>query len=514
MSAKFLQSFGFQESPFSSTNADTEPNLAQYFVSPPYFSSVKGDPSDPKSNVILAPRGGGKTAQKVMLEEHAETTQSNPVYCITYDNFRRLPKAGVRSVSLDWHLTQIIQRMLTGIASLIDEGHGENLSSSDKRVLSYCFSQFLGSLTAADAQQAFASVKSMPEKAADFLKKHGHNMMAFVMAVAARWGVGKPEFRQIESELREEPLSYIFERLISIVRGFGFSAVYILVDRVDEIPQLLNDAESAFKFIEPLISDLYLLETKDCAFKLFLWDQIDAYLGASSFRGDRIPVYTLNWSQAELEDMLSKRLKAYSNGRVASLNNLKDSTVDWDLHKMACALGKGSPRDVIRLVGRIVDEHTRVEDSVGPINKVSVERGISKFSRERSRELYGNRIDDLLKIGLPSFTIGELANDIFRISHQAARNKIQNFLNVGAVVKSGELENPGNRPLHQYSLSDVRLAVVCMSGHDFQDIIEGHAHVCPKCTHLMIREQGEASCDECGHIFDAGEVTSLHQHCV
>jgi hypothetical protein len=72
MSSKFLSAFGFSENPFASTNADKEPHLSRYFVPPPYFTSVKGDPKDPKSNMVLAPRGGGKTAQKVMIEEFAE----------------------------------------------------------------------------------------------------------------------------------------------------------------------------------------------------------------------------------------------------------------------------------------------------------------------------------------------------------------------------------------------------------------------------------------------------------
>lgn len=164
----FLNSFGFSENPFSSTNADREPNLAQYFVPPPYFASVKGDPRAPKSNVILAPRGGGKTAQKVMLEEFAEREHSQPVYCITYDSFRAVNASRMALITSDWHLTQIIQRTLAGIVASINSGHGGALSGSDKRVLTYCFKKFLGTLTSADAHQAFSSVKSIPERVMGF----------------------------------------------------------------------------------------------------------------------------------------------------------------------------------------------------------------------------------------------------------------------------------------------------------------------------------------------------------
>jgi hypothetical protein len=44
---RFLKQFGFEEDPFASTNAADEPNLADYFVEPPYFASVMGDRGDP-----------------------------------------------------------------------------------------------------------------------------------------------------------------------------------------------------------------------------------------------------------------------------------------------------------------------------------------------------------------------------------------------------------------------------------------------------------------------------------
>jgi hypothetical protein len=67
-----------------STNAAEEPRLSDYFVEPPYFVSVMGDPSRPQSHVVLAPRGGGKTAQRRMIED---ASQSQAILCVTYDTF-------------------------------------------------------------------------------------------------------------------------------------------------------------------------------------------------------------------------------------------------------------------------------------------------------------------------------------------------------------------------------------------------------------------------------------------
>jgi hypothetical protein len=48
---------GFRTHPFLKTNADEEDSLQSYFVPPPYFDAIIGDPKMPNSSVVLAPRG-------------------------------------------------------------------------------------------------------------------------------------------------------------------------------------------------------------------------------------------------------------------------------------------------------------------------------------------------------------------------------------------------------------------------------------------------------------------------
>jgi hypothetical protein len=325
MSSKFLQAFGFDENPFASTNADKEPNLNQYFVPPPYFASVRGDPADPKSNVVLAPRGGGKTAQKVMIEEYAENNFRNSAYCLAYDSFRHVTRQRISTVTIDWHLEQIIQRLLSGIITLMEQGHGANLDASDKRALAHSFPRFLGNLSAADAEQVFDSVKSVPEKARHLISRHGRNILSVVNSIIKGFGFTRIEIEQAAADLKDEPLQYILERLVQIMASFGFSSTYVLIDRVDE--------------------------------------------------------------------------------------------------------------------------------------------------------------------------------------------KIQNLLNVGAVLKSGEIENPGNRPLHQYSFSDPRLALVVLSAYSLEDILAEHCFVCPKCSTLLVREGDEIACDDCSYVFTPSSKDNLLSKC-
>jgi hypothetical protein len=514
MLSKFLSSRGFTENPFASTNADKEPNLASYFVPPPYFTSVKGDPQHPKSNVVLAPRGGGKTAQKVMLEDYAEGERDNPFYCITYDSFRSIPRARLSTVNVEWHLNQVIQRLLSGILALIQAGQKPELSTSDKRLLAYCFQQYLGTISAADADNIFASVKTNTDKVLDFVRANKQNIARIVAAIPTIWGLQPLDIESTVKELREEPALYIIERLVEVIRKFGFCSVYVLVDRIDEVTEFSNDASACARFVQPLLTELNLLELDGLAFKVFLWDQMEDYLTEAGFRSDRVLVHHLKWSTANLEEMLSRRLSAYSNGAITSVNQLIPPDATLDVHRLVCLLSAGSPRDVIRLVGRIIDEHTRTDDTDDPLGWGQIDRGIRKYSRERSLELYGvDKVEDLSKIGMVSFSIGEVANDIFRISHQAARNKIQNMMNVAAVIKSGDIENPGNRPLHQYSIIDPRLAAVVMSSYTIEDVLRYYLFMCPRCSIVLAREGKEATCHECSLDFQLDDDVSVLTDC-
>jgi len=76
----FFNNLGFNAHPFIKTNAEEESNLHDYFVPPPFFDAVIGDHLHPSLCIVLAPRGSGKTAQRIMVERWA---MANQVLAIT-----------------------------------------------------------------------------------------------------------------------------------------------------------------------------------------------------------------------------------------------------------------------------------------------------------------------------------------------------------------------------------------------------------------------------------------------
>lgn len=230
---KFLERFGFRADPFESTNAETEPWLADYFIPPPYFSTVLGDPEHPSSHVVLAPRGSGKTAQRRMIEE--ESVRSGTFLCVTYDYFEQPPGFRVEQADLPYHLNQICRLVLLGVLLRLEEQPYlvDNLTSFQKGILKYQVGRFLGSLSAQDYEQAVKSVKSLGDRLADVWRKYGGPIAAGVQLLLKKAGLdGAVVPKELLSEkTQDESLGYHFAHLVSIAQSLWLGSVYILVDR-------------------------------------------------------------------------------------------------------------------------------------------------------------------------------------------------------------------------------------------------------------------------------------------
>jgi hypothetical protein len=511
----FLGRFGFKADPFESTNADQEPHLGEYFVPPPYFATVMGDVAQPQSHVILAPRGGGKTAQRRMIENRS--VEAGGFLCITYDRFD--PVGFRRSGSSGWsyHMTQVCRLVLLGVLleieiypSLIDR-----LSEHQKQVLKFQADRFLNSLSTSEFQIAVDSLKNFGDKVTDFWSRYGGPLAAALSALLSKLGLDNVTVPKtlIEESRRDESLRYHFEQLLQIARVIGYSSTYILIDRVDETSFVSADAEKTFNFIHPLLVDLPTLETEGVAFKFFLWDQIEERYRASGMRPDRVPVYTLQWSIAELETMLAQRLLSYSARRVSSLNQLLCRDIGLDLHRLVVYLAEGSPRDMIRLCKRIIAEQTRTSEESRCLEEAAIWTGVQTFANERSQELFGQHIGELARIGQPTFTISHIASEVFRIGDNAARRKIQIWTNSGVVSKVGEVPNPPNRPSYLFGVTDLRVALAIMTSDDVRLVLSNCAVECPSCETICISDRSDIQCLNCHRQFKFVNANSLLDIC-
>lgn len=505
----FLAQFGFRADPFESWDAEQEPELDDYFVPPPFFDAVIGDSATPASHVVLAPRGGGKTAQRKMIEL---ASKNRNFLCVTYDEFDDVPR--LAAATWGYHVNQICRRVLLGILVALeaDPARVEQLSEHQKRVLKFQIERFLGSLSATQHELAVKSLKNFGDKTRDFFARYGGPIQVVIQALMSKLGLDGismptdvPEAAKLDESLR-----YHYSHLLEIARAVGFESTYVLVDRVDEL-RITATAPKTFEFVSPLLLDLRTLEADGVAIKFFLWDQIESELDEAGFRRDRVSVNAIHWTLDELCRMLSRRLAAYSGGAVSSFNDLLCEEVSLDVHTLLAHIGAGSPRDMIRCAKRIISAETRAGTSSSCTREESVWSGVRLFCDERAGELVRPEyLAELKKVARPTFTTSEVGSEIFRISTEGARQKIQAWARTGVVAKVDELPNRRDRPTHLYGVIDLRVAIAALPAIEIALIAANLVLECPACQSLTVNDRQEISCPSCQASFALGDARSLY----
>lgn len=508
----FLTRAGFGGDPFASTNAEQEDRLSDYFVPPPYFESVLGDPTTPKTNVVFAPRGSGKTAQRLMIERLSGADESN-FLCLTYDKFSTVQKAGGKLAD---HQLELCRLLTIGILSRLESkpAHVVMLNAHEREVVKSAGLSLLGSLTIGQYEDAIRSVKTLGDKAGEFWKKYGGPVAAGLAILIKKAGLDDVSLAlplPTVGDTLTASVSYYYPTLVAVCQELEWEAVYFLVDKVDETSSTTTNADAAGRLIGELITDLPTIEAPGVAFKFFFWDRMEPYLQTIGLRRDRMEVVTLGWTTHELSQMLSRRLATFSEGGINSFNQLI-STDEIDFHLLLVHLSQGSPRDMIRMARAIVTEHTRMDTEANRILAATAFIGILNFSKASTGERYPQTQGEFLKVGEPSFTLTGLAS-MFKISSKGAGNKTQAWITAGAVQPLGTKANPGKKPLNLYGFTDMRIVLASVPASEIELALDNYALECPDCFQLTVCGEAEFDCPACGSTLAVGGARSLLTIC-
>jgi len=497
---------GFFGHPFAKTNADEEPDLFRYFIPPPYFDAVVGDPDIPSASVVLAPRGAGKTALRCMVEVEASKFD---VLAITYDRFEFSATDKVSEIGLQYHLRNIITRILIAYLTYLSENQAATkaLSKEEKKRLGAFVSTYLGELTNENLQELLSELRSIPEKLKKFWSENVGFMDSVVNFVLKNYdleGIDLPTVKQEEKKL-SETYKHQLELLLNFVRSVGFKSIYILIDRVDETEQTGNDAEATYQLIKPIIRDLDLLGLPGYGFKFFLWDKIEPYYKKDA-RPDRVSQYTLNWTREGLKQVLSKRTKAFSSGTISGLNELLSKPARVDIDNVIAVLSNSSPRNLIRFCELTLARQAERDPESKNIELRSFDFATTSFAEIVVGEIYGDVIaKDLQKVGRELFTTNYIANDVFKISSQGARNKITSWMNTGIVQMVGTVTVDGSKkPVNFYCVIEPAAVRLIHRPIDIETFIMDRWLPCDHCDtdNLLDIElypgDNDAVCRRCG----------------
>ena len=435
----WLKNLGFDSDPFAKTNADEEERLESYFIAPPFYSAVRGDVNTPKSALVFAPRGNGKTALKRKIEL---SSVNEDFLCITYNSFRVVGKR-LSDIDQDYHLCNIIRAIVIALITATKALGIKQLTKNDRHYI-YLFAQnYLNTIDQAELKDCISSIKNFSDKAKEVWNTFTGPIGLVLNSLLERVGLASAEIKKFEKSGGNlgDSLDQL-KILQTISYKFGYKSIYVLVDRVDENNLTSGGGGNSYKFVASLVTDLQLLELPGYGFKFFLWDLLLADYRKVA-RPDRVKYYEISWNAKQLTDMLSKRLKAYSSGKVTSLREFREGEFKFDLDLYAAYFAQGSPRNLIRICKEILDQQCEIGPESKHISQDAIVSGFERIAANISAERYPeNLIKDLRKTKRCNFTIRYVYSDVFKFSQQAALNKIKGWKTRVLSIQSEPLRKP------------------------------------------------------------------------
>lgn len=488
----YFNDMGFYVEPFASTNAQEEEYLERYFVNPPYFSSLLGSLERPKSSIVIAPRGFGKTAQRRMLEKMAEE-QYEQLICLVYDNFPIEGKSKPEEISLERHLERIIKSALVALLSQIHL-HGnvtDIYEEFEKKKLLDMIFYYMSNVSQSEFLRTINSIKGFKGKLQSIWIKSGNTINAVINSILVAKGMGA--INLITGQKKEESYraEFIIEDLDFLEKMFqriGISSVFVLIDRVDETALTGNDSKNTYDLIKPLIKDLRLLERKTIVFKFFLWDKIQEHW-EEDIRRDRIEIFELSWSKEQLSQMINRRLSALSDNKINSIQQMLNCDSNWI--ESIKLFSENSPRDLINIMKTIFDIHINKSNEKTSIPaEDDIIQGIDIFCKNKFLELVKSegQQKNLMRIKEATFTIPYLVSEVFKLKDSSVRNIIMPWTRGGLVIPStGKVRlSKGKSAINVYTFRDIRIArVVCMN-QKLKSFIERNLFVCNECKRANV----------------------------
>jgi hypothetical protein len=487
---EYLMRLGFDVNPFQFSNADKEIDyISEYFIKPDYFEDVYGNPYSPVSSIVYAPRGAGKTAQRIMIEKRAANSQD--ILTITYTNHDLTEFKTIDDVDLKYHMTFLNRLLLLAFFKRIEDPslNYENIFNFHERQFLYKVSRiYLYDTPASFPNQAISSLKTTKDHAVDIWNGFKEPIANVIKQITKAKGV-EIDISKIEIDKKLQ-LSHKdnFKNIIELLKKVGYNSILILVDKVDEQNLTGNNPEASFKLISELIKDLELLEIANLSFKFFLWDALKQYTVITA-RPDRVFPYNLKWDWKQIREMLNKRVISYSKGKIKSFQNM---FTDVKLFGRIILFSELSPRDCVRICNRILSEQFKKNPNSALFEEEVVNKSIKEFCNEKAAELITNpsNLKHLTKTNQVSFTIEELISRQVAADSPAVRNIINPWTTAEFVKKIGLVSRKNAKAVNEYAFQDIRLAFIACPTLDIQIFLKNKVRQCgvESCKKIFYRD--------------------------
>lgn len=377
---EWLDFFGFVRHPFASIEAGSEQiywaeYLAECLVKPAYFDRILGQASTPKSVIVFAPRGTGKTACRLLVEYYcregigqgdrpASETGGRvlPVPHVRLDEVVRQAEGNITQVNEHLHVREILRRAVQSLTGLLKEDRElaqrvQGMSKWQRLDLEWFFHVYPTYLSAED-------LGFLSERVGFFRIMRIVDQSGRFGFLAERTEIDEDGFPAAAIALMDvrvqTPVIDQFSLLTGLVGHLGFQAVYVLVDGLDELPETAGDPAAGAALLTPLLANLTLMNTTPrLVFKCFLPAEMRSFILESTrkVRRDRLSFETINWTREGLLEILHKRLAVSSSFTIQSLDAVSAPELRGELETSLIEEAQGNPRYLMLLADFLVKTH-------------------------------------------------------------------------------------------------------------------------------------------------------------
>jgi hypothetical protein len=263
---RWLEIQGFERNPFEYYEADREELLASYFVEPEWFEALRGDPRQPASAVLFAPRGYGKTSQRLQIARLCGLEAQPPALVVQITDYKWLP-ADLRALTARDYLRHIADHACRQLWERCqsDPEPRQRFQAHPDALLR------LHALRYWATPPAYRIRLPEPALAPETIAELARALRLPAATCDARTLV--EQFAGYYEGLTDSDLQ---TELLELARLGGFVSLYILLDRTDEDQRTIHNPMAVLERLQPLISDLPVIEHPGYAFKFFLPDALES----------------------------------------------------------------------------------------------------------------------------------------------------------------------------------------------------------------------------------------------
>lgn len=393
----WLPQVGFHEgNPFGTSEAEREGAvLSELFVDTGQFPLLRSFPNRMQSTLLVAPRGSGKTAYRIMLQQQCRPQSPDASdLAISITDWEPLVEEYLAKgyATLSHHLRRILRKGVLCLLAcfLQDPNLLEQLSPAHQTSLAWYLHELAGETLAPES--LYATLQSaVPRFAPDWraFRTAALNRTLTVLLEAqgctapiALWLGDAVDYGHQTHTPAESPVE-LFARFVELTQATGIRHVHVLVDRLDETSVTAARPSTAVDIVAPLVSNLQLLETKGASFLFFVPASMQAqFLFYDGIRRDRLPVQELTWTTNDLAEVLARRLAVFSNGTIRSLAQLCTFPLDQNIETELIRWAGGSPRRLLRLAALLFDTHINSSTDSLLLSRQDWEQALEAFLQE------------------------------------------------------------------------------------------------------------------------------------